>query len=154
MLSGYGSFNISLHFPIHNYSKSRKYSYKSKATLNTCIYYSFQFIIYDYNFNFTIKYLPSPKVGLTTQIPVGQMPVEEQQTLDKTTRQIHKGTGAQITILRGNASSSPIHCCDVTKPPYLISDELCTVCVHRVLSAHRAVLLCAQNTQIRRSGRQ
>ena len=35
-------------------------------------------------------------------------------------------TGAQITILRGNASSSPIHCCDVTKPPYLISGELCS----------------------------
>ena len=56
-------------------------------------------------------------------------------------------TGAQITILRGNASSSPIHCCDVTKPPYLISGELCrllppcTVCVHSVLSAHRVVLL-------------
>ena len=39
-------------------------------------------------------------------------------------------TGAQMTILRGNASSSPIHCCDVTKPPYLISGELFTSPLH------------------------
>ena len=38
--------------------------------------------------------------------------------------------GAQITILRGNASSSPIHCCEVTKPPYLFSGELCTSPLH------------------------
>ena len=25
---------------------------------------------------------------------------------------------------------SPIHCCDVTKPPYLLSDELCTSPLH------------------------
>ena len=41
-----------------------------------------------------------------------------------------QNTGAQITILWGNASSSPIHCCDVTKPPYLISGELCTSPLH------------------------
>ena len=39
-------------------------------------------------------------------------------------------TGAQTTILRGNAFKSPIHCCDVMKPPYLFSGELCTSPLH------------------------
>ena len=38
-------------------------------------------------------------------------------------------TGAQITLLRGMILS-PIHCCDVTKPPYLLSGELCTSPLH------------------------
>ena len=54
----------------------------------------------------------------------------------------------------GETLQSPIHCCDVTMPPYMFSGELCTsplhfqtlVCVHRMLSARRSVLLCAQNT--------
>ena len=31
---------------------------------------------------------------------------------------------------RGETLLSPIHCCDVTKPPYLLSGELCTSPLH------------------------
>ena len=30
----------------------------------------------------------------------------------------------------GEMLLSPIHCCDITKPPYLLSDELCTSPLH------------------------
>ena len=30
----------------------------------------------------------------------------------------------------GEALQSPIHCCDVTNPPYLFSGELCTSTLH------------------------
>ena len=33
----------------------------------------------------------------------------------------------------GKRFKSPIHCCDVTKPPYLFSDKLCTSPLHRKL---------------------
>ena len=38
-------------------------------------------------------------------------------------------TGAQITLLR-EMLLSPINCCDVTKPPCLLSGELCTSPLH------------------------
>ena len=49
-----------------------------------------------YKFNFWKKYfflcyLPSPNVGLTIQMSVGQMPVGEQQIIDRNIRQIHRG---------------------------------------------------------------
>ena len=37
-----------------------------------------------------ICYLPSPNVELRFQIPVGKMPVEEQQTMDQNTREVHR----------------------------------------------------------------
>ena len=47
----------------------------------------------------------------------------------------------------GEMLLSPIHCCDVTKPLFLLSGELCTSPLHSSrLSARRSVLLCAQNT--------
>ena len=58
--------------------------------------------------------------------------------------------GAQITIMRGNASSSPIHCCDVTEPPSLISGELCTSPLHClrtlcVVGAPSSASLCSEH---------
>ena len=41
-----------------------------------------------------------------------------------------QNTGAQITLLRGKRFNPSTHCCDVTKPPYLLSGELCTSPFH------------------------
>ena len=60
-------------------------------------------------------------------------------------------TAAQITILRGNASSSPIHCCDATKSPSLISCELYTsplhcLCTPYAIGAPSSAPLCSEHT--------
>ena len=66
---------------------------------------------------------------------------------------MYLGHGCANYDTEGKRFKSPIHCCDVMKPPSLISGELCTSPLHCLrtpcASAHRAVLLCAQNTKIR-----
>ena len=65
----------------------------------------------------------------------------------------------------GKCFKSPIHCCDVTKPPYLFSIELCTsplhcnscLCTPCAVGAPGSASLCSEHvnqTSYGRSGRQ
>ena len=72
--------------------------------------------------------------------------------------------GCENHATEGETLQSPIHCCDVTKPPYLFSGELCTsslhckclfvytVCSRRLVSAS----LCSEHVNLTywRTGRQ
>ena len=45
-------------------------------------------------------------------------------------KSIHLDHGCANHDTEGKRFKSPIHCCDVTKPPYLFSGELCTSPLH------------------------